>query len=413
MAALNVEQIQGTANIIQKELVKTPVLNYHRELARLGFRIITGIQFKHTTQLMSRRSGVTRRYHKGMAQNEESGKASKRELQVSICTAPFVDNIADYQAVDADGNEGKVLEPNYKWPYAVSIMQGQADSYAEDIAMNLFHGDKSLGEDHPLGMFDGINTQLNRDITNGLVKPISISAIVAPADDTDTSAYDAALEFYNGLHQAMKDAERVIIVCSPETATAIKMAQLNKFKNSPLITDADANEGERLIGASNVRICPTWMAGKGDRLFAVLPNWADFGVDDTAAETYVRVTTDPKDGNIVNTQIQAKVGCRLNDVRERVFAVSDGSLEMAEQMGGDYAEAIITAAPKVAGTGTIAITNAAGETITTLKRGESATLTPTGASSKNFSKWSDNGSTTAVRTVIGTGLPAAFQAEFA
>lgn len=403
--------------IIQPTLLRTPVLNYADEFQRMGVEVLTGIKWKTAVQLIDRQAGLTRTYREDLAKDAEVGKLSMRKLEVHLAARFAKDNIQNYAAVLLDGSESAEISPNFEWPLAKTQLVIFAEAFGEDVADNFIHGEWSEGNDSPLGLYDGVNTQVNRDITAGDISKkngnlIEVGPLAAPADETDTSAYDNFMAAYNALHPALKKHRELICLCSSETETNIRLAQNNKYKGSAMLQKADMNAGMPIVEAPNCKLVSTYMVGTGDRLMFYLPGTLQFGVDDQSNASFVRVSQDVQDGNIVHLQMQEKVGCRVKDVRPRVFAVSTGSWYPA-MVGGDYAPASsITGVAKGGSTqGSVAVKNEAGETITSLKRGETAVLTATPASSKTFVKWHD-GLTTATRTVVGTGAPMVFEAEF-
>lgn len=401
-STLSLEAVQHMTDILEPDILESAALLNSELFAELYIRVLTGTEFRRSQLVFSRKGGTTRRYVPGKSINSKLGFLEERKLEVVLSWNRYLDNLQNYR----EKEPWSVLGTNgtYNAPNSEFCIRNIGKSFSEDILSNLFFGKKALGDDSPLGLFDGFNTQIDREITLGKVKPIELDPFVDQPDAEGSENYDNFVLFVSKISPKLKRREKVIVYCSDRVRMLIIDGYLKKYVG--LQTPNAADKSFRFVGMPNIELVSHPIMGDGDRLIATVPYNFEYGVDTLNDMARVAVDHDQNDFNVLIYQIQSAQGVRILLVSEDSFAVSNGSAKALESLNGDYQKDTITLlADKTMGK----ITKLPEKE--SYAEGESVTLTATAESGYRFVKWSDN-VTSNPRTIFFSGYPETYEAAF-
>lgn len=408
--AVFADALYGTAKIIGPDVMLAPVVYGKDKFTKLRWRIREGIQDKHELPMYMRKGKITKPYKPGM-NKENIGSFEMRELKVYLSAAFSDINIQEFNSVKVGENDllGTNKEPKVI-PFAEEILWGMAKSFAESQIDDCVFGkyDPSGESAHP--NFDGLQTLYDIEIKRGTISEknlnlIKTGEISAPADANDTTAFDTLFNFYQKLHPGLKGAKELMIATTVEAHTNIISAYANKYKI--VLTRQDLEAGMVFIGMPNVRLVSDDIFGKGDKLFAYVPDMVDVGVDSVSDDEFIDVTQEPSDKNIFHLQMQARMGMRINSVSPKLIAFSDGEWTESVSPIGDYNNATVVAYSNEETLGTVAVSPQKDS----YAIGEEVTITATPTATGQFSKWG-NGVTTNPLKITVEGAPIAIEAIF-
>lgn len=405
---MGVDQIRSVARQIEKDILTAPVLE-NKELIfdRLKIKTLTGIEFKNSLVVFHRKGGQIRRYKVGNYKKGTVGQMEERELTVYESVLRYPDNIQNYRekiGFNIAGVGGNALTA----PSTEFHIRKIGGWYAEEVITALFFGDIQLGDDNPLGIYDGYNTLINKEITKGQISKanhnyIEIDPIVKRAVGQESENWDVFQGFYNALPAKLKSAPLVMVYCDPAVRQLIIEGYLRSFIG--LQTPDAGKDDFRFVGMDNIQLVGHSLIGQGTRLIATLPYNFEFGLDSESDFNQVFVTQNPDDANELTYQVQSAQGCRIRSVMSSSFCVSSGSNKAMDDLNGDYQKDSITLVsnPDVF------------ESVTkspdkeTYEKGETVTLTATAKSGKKFVMWSD-GATINPRAIVTNGFPITIEA---
>lgn len=384
---------------------------------RMGIEVITGIQFQEMRNLLNRKAHTTRRKVVGDTLKSQLGYLEERVLETQLTWNRYLDNTDNYRekaVVDTTGTN-----QTYKYPLSEIAVLGIRAQYGEDLFDNLFHGDSSIPNKMPdgvtdnpaaaFGLYDGFITNVRKDITTGRISEatgnyIELPAIAAPVDGDDIEAWSTFKTFVNGFNPALRNAPKVLVWCTPETAMHIADAYQNAHRNNKAIyTDA----GIQFPEFRNIWLVDEASLGKGDMLLASTPKNFQYGVDSLNDKSYVKVQEgSDNDATDIFFQVQSNQGTRLFNPNARQFCMSSGTLTRVAY-AGDYEKNTFTVTSNDTAMGTVAKNPNQDD----YKKDTVVTITATPAAGHVFLKWSD-GSTQNPRTVKTLGQPQSLTAYF-
>lgn len=352
---IGITALQEVANQVFKSVVQGPSYVNPDEMKRLGFKIISGIQYKRTTNIFIRKGGTTRRKDVNPTMKGEIGFLKERVLTAKLAWFRGTDNIDRYCetvfGVDAQG----------AYPLSSVAVEAVLKTHADDLYNNLWWGDidndvpGASDEKKAMGLYDGILTCIKHDVEDGLISEanhnlIHCEGISAPANATDSSAYKNFRSAYMSLDPRMR-RQKVYAIMTPETAINIADGYaLQSYGTHKLDVVDDGNyvipELPKLV------IAPVEGLGVGDRiLFSVEGNLV-YAVDSEGNQTFVDVhlgsDTDTRD---IVFQAQSIQGCYIENPFSWAFAVTDGALECTDFVSGDYTNSNLTITLAKANTG--------------------------------------------------------------
>lgn len=339
---IGLEALQHVAEQVSKEILMGPGYTDAAEMDRLGIDIVTGIQYKRTFHILLRKGGTTRRKDVHTKVNSEIGFLKERTLTVKLAWDHYTDSIDRYVetvfGTDAQG----------KYPLSTEAAEAILRNYADNLTACLWNGDIDLdkgGDDVPahdqaMALYDGFHTCVKHDIEDGIISEangnlVPCEAIIAPADNNDSTPYDNFLAWHMKWDARLRKANTRVYM-SELTAQYIAAGYANKFHGNFKV-DYEQGGNFKLPGLSRVTLCPVADFGEGDRMYATIDKNFVYGVDTESNQTYVgvKIGTD-NDLRDVQFQIQSIQGAGIKNPFKYAFCMSDGSLASTEYVAGDY-----------------------------------------------------------------------------
>ena len=247
---LSLANVQTLSNILEKDVLESAALLNSDLFEKLHIKVLTGIEYQQSVLVFHRRGGTSRRYKAGSTIKSELGAMEERKLTVELCWNRYFDNIQNYREKEPFSVLG--TNQTYNAPNSEFMIRNIGKSFSEDILANMVFGKKSLGEDSPLGLFDGFDTQLNREVQLGKVRVIETDPLTDQPEGQAADNWDAFVKFYDGLHPKMLAKDLIIVYCSPKARRQIIDGYLMKYTG--LQTPAAADKDFRFVGMPNVEL---------------------------------------------------------------------------------------------------------------------------------------------------------------
>ena len=401
-STLSLRDVQHLTDILAPDILESAALLNSSMFADMYIRVLTGVEYRQSQLVFHRKGGTTRPYVPGKTVESKLGSMDERKLEVQLAWNRYPDNIQNYR----EKEPWSVLGTNgtYNAPNSEFAIREIGTSFSEDILSNLFFGKKALGDDSALALFDGYDTQINREVFLQKVTPIEIDPFVDQPTSNSSENYDNFCQFYDKLSPKLKRKEKVIIYCSDRVRMLIIDGYLKRYEG--LQTPNAADKSFRFIGKPNVELVSHPIIGDGDRLIATVPFNLEYGVDTLNDWSKVEVDHDQNDFNVLIYQIQSAQGVRIMRITEDYFAVSNGSSIALEGLNGDYQKDTITAVADST-MGSVAID----PNKDSFAEGEVVKLTATAKAGHHFVKWADN-AVSNPRSIIYSGYPETYEAIF-
>lgn len=410
---IGIENVTNIANQLEPNIIMGPAYFKKSELARLGIKVITGVQFKKTAMVLSRKGGTSRRKKVGTPQESKLGYLMERELVAHIVWNRFRHNEDEFQEkpIQIEGSAA------FHYPLAEEFINEIGKEFSDDVYANLFFGNEN-SDDSSMNYYNGFHTLINIDIEKGIVSQaagnlIPCDVIEEPTDETDTQAWDTFQKWHDKWPAPLQDADEVLVLLSVETGNAIASAFENKHRSHQAANWLD-NGNFKVSRYSNVTFVPSAKFGNGSRMVATLPGNFEFGVNSLGDESFVNVQHGSDDDcKDIIFQIQGIFGCRVKNPLKHSFVTNGGTIEKGTIERGDYEKDAVIVVSNDEKLGTVTIKN--GETPvesgTEVPAGVTLTLTATPKTGKQFVKWS-NGSTANPTSIVTTGDPIAIVGMF-
>lgn len=339
-----------------------------------------------------RSSGGTRPYVPGANISYKDGILGFEHSSLIVEETYFAlsENIHNYHDTDVQFLGGQPVDDKLKkHPLEYLILSNVIKTHAEDVLFQLFFGERNDAGTTAAEAFDGVNTQIDTLITAGKIAAskgnlFPTGALSAPANSSDTSAYDAVVAFILAAHPMLRSSigGAPLLYISEDALVKVRAAYRNKVSSFQMPTMDQVKDAIR-----EDAICPglqfvTHVAyGTGSRLILCKDGLFDFGWNTEAASNFVQVRDPFEDPNIVQFWLQAAYGTRIRDWHGKLFLVNDQTnTSNAQFAGDDYA--VVVAAPAISGTTpfdsstSVTLTGPAGATIYYTTDGS----TPTSAS---------------------------------
>lgn len=402
---IGIATVQTLANQLNKDIQMSGP-NYRPDVfQRLGISILSGVKFQATTTILHRKGGTSRKKVIGTPLKSKIGYMEERVLETTLAWNKYLDSSNNYRELAIVDDKGQ-----YTYPLSENAIRAIGTTYGEDLFNCLFHGDSSL-EDNPLNMYDGIITNIHKDVESGRISVANGNYVVLDTIDTtaldnnDTSAWTIFQKFVDSWSSSLRNQPLVKVWCTPPVKTAIVTAYFHAF---PQLQTSDVNS-LKFLNMENVELVSEDSFGIGDLLLATVPGNIEYGVDDLNDESFVKVKegTD-EDLADMQFQIQSTQGTRVINVNSQRFCMSDGQLAPKTSLAGDYKNETFSVSTNDAALGTVTKS----PVLDSYPTGTSITLTATASGTGKFVKWSD-GNLSATRTVVAKGQPDGVTAIFA
>jgi hypothetical protein len=407
---IGIEALTHVADRLQPNIVMGPAYYNADDLKKFGIKVITGVQFKDTAMVFSRKGATSRRKVVGQPIDSNLGTLTERVLVARIVWNHFTHNEDEFQEVPVQ-IQGSAA---FHYPLTETIVTEIGKEFNDDVYPNIFHGDEESTKPE-LAFFNGYHALLAQDIAAGNVSKekgnlIEMAVLDAPASEGDSAAWDAFVAWYDQWHPGLKRQKvRVIMPLAYGHYIADAYEQKHRSHSTVILNDD---------GTFKVRDYPnlTFVAsddfGKGTRVIATVEGNLEFGVNSEADGSFVSVRqgTDA-DHKSITFQIQGIYGCRILKINAANFVTNGGVIEDT-YYSGDYQKDSFTAVSADETMGAVSVSPAAvdGEYAV----GTTLTLTAEPKTGYKFVKWTGaTNATTATANVVKKAGPEAATAIFA
>lgn len=409
---VGLDNVKTVVSKLAPNIVLGPAYSMRGELDRLGIAVETGVQNILKFTVFNGKGGETRRKVVGDVKEVKLGYFFEREIKTELCIHrvrctkdAFKEKPANFQI---DGGAAPTF-PNIEL-----FVNEQHKVFSKDV-FNCVANGKRTEEGTKLGMFDGLNECISKDINAGIVNQAAMNLVPtgtfdAPQSEGDSAAYDEYVKWEQGWNPDLQE-EEVYVYLPVDIALAIKDAYEQKHRSHQAAVTL-ANGNFTLPAHPNRVFCP-WNRLKGTRIFATLKNNIVLAVGNTSEDAVVDVEKDPShDTTEFVMQIQSPFGVGIKDPSSRAF-VTNGGVTEDVFLSGDYTSDGVFVTSNDTALGTVAITNGATpvESGTEVVKGTTLTLTATAKQGAEFVKWSD-GQTTTTINIVTTGDPMYYTAIF-
>ncbi len=341
--AINVEGLQRMAEEYDPMLRKLPYITLLDTLAELKVNVVeTDGDDKVVTY--HRKGGIARPYSvggKNDVSQDEIGKAEERVLSPKECYTALKDHIMNYSTKRVISNKPEGVNNQTKQhPQEVLILDSKIKTVGEDILSALFFATRNTDDLSPLGMFDGFNEQINKEITSGDISTakgnlFNTGAIESPSDDDDMEAFDRIVEFLRAANPFLR--QNGILYMTQDAMFRAMEALGNKLKyKNALEWEVFLNHLRGLTAAPKLEIISHPILGNGSRLMYTVPDNLDFGLETKGDEQFVQVRAPYEDPNIAQFWMQWKAGTRVTSIHPKTFLVNDQTNSAWDGISGDY-----------------------------------------------------------------------------
>lgn len=417
MAFIGIDNLTHVKDRLQTNIIMGPAYYSADELKRMAIKVITGIEFKDTATIFNRKGGTARRKVVGQSQNSTLGYMTERVLEAHIVWDHYTANEDDFQEKPVQITINGSAQPSF--PKTEEFIDQIGIAFNDNVFPCIWHGDEN-SEKPEMALFDGLHTNLDKDIANGEVSVaagnlIPCEALDAPASEGDSQAWDAFVKWYNKWHPALKRRESIVYM-STAYGNNIADAYEQKHRSHQAVQFIpDANGNFKVREYPKVTFCPSDDFGDGTRMIATIPGNMEFGVNSTADQSFVSIMHgDPTPGGdhkTITFQIQGVFGTRILRINAACFVTNGGTIE-DKYWSGDYQKNSFSVVANDAKMGTVAVSPAPvnGE----YAKGTTLTLTATPKEGYKFVRWQGAANaTTATANVVTKGKPESAVAVFA
>ena len=406
--SLSEQDVRFIKDQLAPDIIESPVVDNMSVFNRLYINVIEDVEFAKTQIIFRRKGGEARRYKRGASLTSTLGYMEESKLVITTIWARYEENLQNFREKEPFKLSGS--NQTYNAPVSEFIIRQIGKQFAGDVLSNLFFGKESLGEDSPLGLYDGYWTKIDQAINAGRISKgagnyVDMTPINDSPETQDGEIYDSFVEWVNGWHPVLRNAEKVVVYMSPETKRKIVESYMRKFTGFQ--KESNANNSFRLFDLDNIELVSHAIIGKGDRMIATIPGNLEFAMDKENDWNSVRMDHDQADFNTLIFQIQSNAGVRILDINATKFCVNNGTIKQIEQLNGDYQKNTLTITSNDESMGKVTVSPEKPE----YTEGESITLTPAAEEGYEFVAWSD-GATINPRTLVYSGYPTALQAIF-
>lgn len=342
MKTINISSLTSVATQYDGVLRTLPF--YYMESALRKLRInVMSVNGKHVNFTAKRAAGILRPYVAGitLAEQKELLKFYEAILQPELTYAQVIDNITNYQGKEMLYDQGKPIDLKGKrHPMEYKILDAMLKSYSEDVLSALFKGERDVNGTTPATAFNGIFTKIDLlkvagEISSGNGNLVNSNSFAAPANSSDTAAYDRLIAWLKSANEFLKQDETLLYI----TDTVLDYVFL-AFKNK--VSAFDYPDMDRVLKAirsdahiPGLTICTHAALGTGSRLILCKAGLFDLGVNSASDARYIQIRNPYEDPNMVQYWIETAYDTRINCVDKKVFMTNEQS-DSGTLPAGDY-----------------------------------------------------------------------------
>lgn len=405
---LSLQDVVHIKDKLAPDIIASSVLDNMSVFNKLYIHVIEDVEFAQSQIIFRRKGGEARRYQRGETLTATLGYMEESKLVITTIWTRHMQNLQNFREKEpfkiAGSNE------TYNAPVSEFLMREIGKQHAGDVLSNLFFGKEAYGVKSPLGLYDGYWTKIDQAINTGRISKkegnlVDMSPINDSPETQDGEAYDSFVDWVNNWHPSLRNADKVVVYMSPETKRKIVESYMRKFTGFQ--KESNGSDSFRLFGMDNIELVSHAIIGKGDRMFATVPQNLEFAMDEESNWNSVEMDRDQNDFNNLIFQIQSNAGVRILDLNPGKFCVNNGTIKQIEQLNGDYQHNTLTVTSNNEEWGKVTVSPEK----TDYEEGETVTLTPAAEEGYHFVKWSDN-VTIETRSLIYSGVPTVLQAVF-
>lgn len=251
--AIDLSNVQSVKNDIHRDLIVTISGATNEALQRIKVNILRGVENRDSVFVYKGFQNVASAYKAGKTPRGKLGEAYERELVVKNVITYIPDNVQNYRTSEPLSMLGVSSEGASKESAIIQKqLMFQAIQFGNQVVKNFFHGDRSLGEGNPYGLYDGLLVKIEEDKTAGLISEAAGNIVDAGTIDlTDpVGVYDAYIKFVKGLHSDLR--QNVTVITTEEMESAIIRGYALKFNN--LQQEVSAQSTFRSFEARNAEL---------------------------------------------------------------------------------------------------------------------------------------------------------------
>lgn len=340
--AINISALKRAAEKYDDTLRKLPYLALTETLDSLDVNLLE-VDGKDKIVVYHRKGGLAKPYTVGASNavvEGEIGKAIERILEPKECYTALKDHIMNYKNKRVISNKPeKVNNQSKAHPQELLILETKIRTVGEDILSALFFGVRNEEDLSPLGMFDGFNEQINKEITAGEISLAKgnlseTGAIETPADANDMAAFDKLVAFIRSANPFLRRHGLLYITQDALFNAMDALGNKLKYKNA-LEQEVFLNHLRGITAAPGLRIITHESLGTGSRLVYTAPDNMDFGVGTMGDEQFVQVRSPYEDPNIAQFWMQWSAGTRITSIHPKTFLVNEQT-NAGVDLSGDY-----------------------------------------------------------------------------
>ena len=339
--AIELSVIQSVTNIVKKDILISPATLTKSELDKIGATVITGVSNIESEFISQAYDGAIRAYDVTHNYTEEDAKevsrVIERRLKVHLAYRPARLNLQQFKEKEPFDTTDKTSEEiMLGLPVTTYTLLQAGEYYGQEVIKPFFHGKRSLGKKHPLGIYDGILEHVAKDMTaytdeEGNEVPVLIgkdlgnliptAPITKPTGTQDFSAYEVFESFVESLDPSLADnTDGVLVLVDKKRAPYIYQAYMNRYPN--LQASVKFEGGYKFFTLENVTLVGTPLLGDTNTMIATRAGNLQMGIASERDGNNVSVKQHGIDPNRLFMWIQSYQGTRLLNPTKSHFAIS-------------------------------------------------------------------------------------------
>ena len=398
---VSLETVQQIGCQIMPDIALSAFLTRERIFNKLGINVISGEEFQSVRYAMRTKGHTTRQKKYGDTLTSELGKLEERKLVTHVAWNRYPLNKMMFRELP------RKIGEQLMYPKSEKIIKTILQAYTSDLFDNLFFGDPKnheLPEGNvmkALGLYTGFWTYIAKDVQDGYIKPIQLSASIArPTGVNDTLAWDLLVEFLDQLDPTLLGQDKLYILCSPQTAAAIYTAYGHAHGDHKEMGIA-ANGNYTVAEYPHIEIAFDACVGLGSSIVATIPDNFEYGVDTLDPENSVSIEKETsKDNENWVIQPQSAQGTRVFDVSPRAFAMTADAMTF-RALSGNYRNVNFSVLANNDEKGSVTVNDETPDPNKAYTPGQIVTLKAVAAEGATFQNWSNGETEEEINVVIG------------